>query len=145
MATNTSDQGWRETTIRTPDNRLRSMLVEISIDLGWSLDACARRALAWYVERHAAESGMPSREAAKAYALPGGHHAEVSRRKPETLRNSKSKRLSVRYPGQWQGTLNRVIGENLLHNHIAPLWREAILLWIESDDAAEARKAALAA
>lgn len=136
---------WLEFTLRLTDGRIRSMLVDISIDLGWSLDSCARRALAWFVDQHGKGRGMSARVRAKEYPLAGGHEPEVARRKPETLRRSKSLRIALRYPPAWSETLDRVVGESMLHNHIAPLWREAIVAWAASDDVQAVKDAASAA
>lgn len=143
-------KGWMEFTLRLTDVRLRDLIVETAIDLGWSMDSVARRALAWAIEQHAANRpGMTARQGAKAYALVGGHEPEISRRKPKTLRASGNPRLAVRYPPEWQETLERYVEDSVLHHRLAPLWREAIVGWLDSNDAkkliAAAKKAALAA
>ena len=133
--------GWLEFTLRLTDKRLRAMIVECAIELGWSMDSIARRALAWHIEQHVKSRGLTASKAT-AYALPGGQTPEILRRKPETLRKSRNPRLAVRYPPAWQKALDRLVADSVLHDRLAPLWRAAILGWLDSDECVAAKKAA---
>lgn len=113
-------EGWKETKIRITkalDGRLRC----VAVARGWSLDTCARKAMKRIANKRKVK-------------LPGGNQTEILHRAPATILSGASDKLWIGFPRSWDQGLAELVAKSDLHTQVAPLWREALLDWIEMQE-----------